>query len=188
MNFTSNATDLPAEAPATGRPTNESHQVRPPITHPYHRAIIDEIMNHITHYVKGENITEDEANNLEFYYETFVLEKRPCFTTLVLSIIYKHHTKYSYPPIHSYFNRYQEMYDDVDYIESVTTSALHMYHHLPEYIVELCRAFERLYGQRHKKIIHILTFMEQIEDKVSPNLNQVIVNKDLGRYLMEFIN
>jgi hypothetical protein len=80
------------------------------------------------------------------------------------------------------------MYDDNDYIESVTTSALHMYHHLPEYIVELCRAFERLYGQRHKKIIHILTFMEQIEDKVSPNLNQVIVNKDLGRYLMEFIN
>ena len=188
MNFTSNATDLPAEAPATGRPTNESHQVRPPITHPYYRAIIDEIMNHITHYVKGENITEDEANNLEFYYETFVLEKRPCFTTLVLSIIYKHHTKYSCPPIHSYFNRYPEMYDDVDYIESVTTSALHMYHHLPEYIVELCRAFERLYGQRHQNIIHILTFMEQIEDKVSPNLNQVIVNKDLGRYLMEFIN
>jgi hypothetical protein len=184
MNFTSNATDLPAQAPATG-PTN---QVRPPITHPYYRAIIDEIMNHITHYVKEDNMTEDEATNLEFYYETFVLEKRPCFTTLVLSIIYKHHSKYSCPDIHSYFNRYPEMYDDVDYIESVTTSALHMYHHLPEYIVELCRAFERLYGQRHKKIIHILTFMEQIEDKVSPNLNQVIVNKDLGRYLMEFIN
>ena len=189
MNFI--ATDLQAEAPVEAPPaTGPTNQVRPPITHPYYRAIIDEIMNHITPYVEGENITEDEAKNLEFYYETFVLENRPCFTTLVLSIIYKHHTKYSHihSNIHCHFNRYTEMYDDVDYIESVTTSAFHMYHHLPEYIVELCRAFERLYGQRHQKIIHILTFMEQIEDKVSPNLNQVIVNKDLGRYLMEFIN
>ena len=189
MNFiTSNATDLPAQAQATGSTNQPNSQVRPPITHPYYRAIIDEIMNYITPYVEGENITEDEAKNLEFYYETFVLENRPCFTTLVLSIIYKHHFKYSCPHIYNYFNRYTEMYDDIDYIESVTTSALHMYHHLPEYIVELCRVFERLYGQRHKKIIHILTFMEQIEDKVSPNLNQVIVNKDLGRYLMGFIN
>jgi len=186
MNFTSNATDLPAEAPATG-PTN---QVRPPITHPYYRAIIDEIMNHITHYVEGKNITEDEATNLEFHYDTFVLEKRPCFTSLVNCIIQKHHSKYYCSDyVNSYrINRYPEMYDDVDYIESVTTSAFHIYHHLPEDIVELCRAFERLHGQRHKNIIHILTFMEQIEDKVSPNLNQVIVNKDLGRYLMEFIN
>ena len=163
MNFIT-ATDLPAQDQAT----------RPPITHPYYKAIIDEIMNHITHHVEEENITEDEANNLE--------------TTLVISIIHKHRFKYSCPHIYNYLNQYPEKYDDIDYIESVTTSALHMYHHLPEYIVELCRAFERLYGQRHKKIIHILTFMEQIEDKVSPNLNQVIVNKDLGRYLMGFIN
>ena len=178
MNFITATDDLSAQDQAT----------RPPITHPYYKAIIDEIMNHITHHVEEENITEDEANNLEFYYETFVLEQRPCFTTLVISIIHKHRFKYSCPHIYNYLNSYPEKYDDIDYIESVTTSAHHMYHHLPEYIVELCRAFERLYGQRHKKIIHILTFMGQIEDKVSPNLNQVIVNKDLGRYLMGFIN
>ena len=190
MNFTSNATDLPAQAPAQALATGPKDQVSPPITHPYYSAIIDEIMNHITHYVKGDNITEDEANNLEFYYDTFVLEKRPCFTSLVNCIIQKHHSKYYCSDyVNSYrINRYPEMYDDLNYIESVTTSAFYIYHHLTEDIVELCRAFERLHGQRHKNIIHILTFMEQIEDEVSPNLNQVIVNKDLGRYLMEFIN
>ena len=176
MNFIT-ATDLPAQDQAT----------RPPITHPYYKAIIDEIMNHITHHVEGENITEDEANNLEFYYEIFVLERQPCFTNLVMRIIYKHHLKW-FNSTSTYLNQYSGMNDDIDYIKSVTTSSVHMYHHLREYIVELCKAFERLYGKRQERIIDILTFMEQIEDKVSPNLNQVIVNKDLGRYLMGFIN
>lgn len=41
---------------------------------------------------------------------------------------------------------------------------------------------------RQERIFKTVAFMEQMENKVSPNLNQIIINKDLGRYLMEFIN
>jgi hypothetical protein len=174
MNFIT-ATDLPAQDQSTNS---------------YYKAIIYEIMNYITNYVEEKTITEDEADDLEFYYDTFVIKKQPCFTTLVMNIIYKHHLKCSHmhPSMSSTrSNQYSGMNDDLYYIKSVTCP-FYMYQHLSKSIVKLCYAFERLYGKRQERIIRILTFMEQIEDKVSPNLNQVIVNKDLGRYLMGFIN
>lgn len=156
-------------------------QVSPPTTNPYYKAIIDEIMIYVTHYVEQPYISEDDAMQLEFYFETFVYD-RPNFPSLVMNIIDKHHT-YGL----GNFNKYTGMNDDLKYIEDAT-SPYHMYDHLPEYIERLCDTYERLYGYRHERILGILACLEQMEDKVSPNLNQVIVNRDLDRYLLEFIN
>lgn len=41
---------------------------------------------------------------------------------------------------------------------------------------------------RHERIFNILTIQKQLENKVTPNVKQVIENRDLNRYLMEFIN
>lgn len=41
---------------------------------------------------------------------------------------------------------------------------------------------------RHERIFKILTIQRQLEDKVSLNVKHVIENRDLNRYLMEFIN
>ena len=41
---------------------------------------------------------------------------------------------------------------------------------------------------RSERIIYILTVERALEDKVSTNVNQVICNSDLNRYLMGFIN
>lgn len=151
--------------------------------------IIAEIMLYMSPYVEQLFISEDDGSKLEFYYEHFVLSKRPCFTSLVLQIINKHNKQYKNDySLHGYrMNVYLGMQNDLCFLDE-KTDPHEMYEHLPEYIEQLCDVCERLYGKRQERIYKTLAFMEQMEYKVSPNLNQIIVNSDLGRYLMGFIN
>lgn len=159
-------------------------QVSPPTTDPYYKTIIDEVMIYLNDYVGQTYITEDEAENLEFYYDTF-FDRNPNFSYLVHMVIAKHHPHGLNYDKNEY--EYQAMHADLEYIKSAT-SPFHMYDHLQEDIGRLCKTYERLYGDRDLRILGLIGCLEQMEDKVSPNLNQVIVNRDLGRYLMGFIN
>jgi hypothetical protein len=47
---------------------------------------------------------------------------------------------------------------------------------------------DELRDTRAERIFSMLVAEEQLEDGVSPNVKQVIQNRDLNRYLMEFIN
>jgi hypothetical protein len=47
---------------------------------------------------------------------------------------------------------------------------------------------DELKDTRAERIFSILVVEEQLEDEVSPNVKQVIQNRDLNRYLMGFIN
>ena len=47
---------------------------------------------------------------------------------------------------------------------------------------------DELKDTRAERIFSMLVAEEQLEDGVSPNVKQVIQNRDLNRYLMEFIN
>ncbi|MFM2009756.1 MAG: hypothetical protein RLZZ479_146 [Bacteroidota bacterium] len=164
-------------------------QVRPPTTNSNqfnYDEIVAEIMLYVTPYVEQLYVSEDEANELEFYHEHFVLSNYTNFTLLVLRIIDKHN-KNDYSLRGYRMNVYLGMQKDARFLDE-KMNPHEIYANLPNYIVQLCDACERLYGKRHERIYKTLAFMEQTEDKVSPNLNQIIVNKDLGRYLMGFIN
>lgn len=165
-------------------------QVSPPTTNPSaqfaYDEIVAEIMLYVTPYVEQLYVSEDEASELEFYYEHFVLTNYTNFTLLVLRIIDKHN-KNDYSLRGYRMNIYSGMQKDARFLDE-KMDPYEIYANLPNYIVQLCDACERLYGKRHERIYKTLAFMEQTEDKVSPNLNQIIVNRDLGRYLMEFIN
>lgn len=183
MNFETIAT-----ATATSEPTDI--QVRPPTTNSTqfnYDEIVAEIMLYVTPYVEQLYVSEDEANELEFYYEHFVLSNYTNFTLLVLRIIDKHNKNDDYSLRGYRMNTYSGMQKDARFLDE-KMDPYEIYANLPNYIVQLCDACERLYGKRHERIYKTLAFMEQTEDKVSPNLNQIIVNRDLGRYLMEFIN
>jgi hypothetical protein len=169
--------------------TTTDIQVRPPTTNSTqfnYDEIVAEIMLYVTPYVEQLYVSEDEASELEFYYEHFVLSNYTNFTLLVLRIIDKHN-KNDYSLRGYHMNVYTGMQKDAHFLDE-KMDPYEIYANLPNYIVQLCDACERLYGKRHERIYKTLKFMEQTEDKVSPNLNQIIVNRDLGRYLMEFIN
>jgi hypothetical protein len=175
-------------ATATATANMDILQVRPPTTNSTqfnYDEIVAEIMLYVTPYVEQLYVSEDEANELEFYYEHFVLSNYTNFTLLVLRIIDKHNRHRMNDRYR--MNVYLGMQKDARFLDE-KMDPYEMYANLPNYIVQLCDACERLYGRRHERIYKTLAFMEQTEDKVSPNLNQIIVNKDLGRYLMEFIN
>lgn len=65
-----------------------------------------------------------------------------------------------------------------------------LYFNLDKCIGKLCDIYKRLYADRHYRVIDILCVMNQITDNSYPNtnLNKVIGNSDLQRFLMDFID
>lgn len=131
-----------------------------------------EIMMYIELYVQEQTddiyMSEENAWKLK-YYDLIFTEKRPHFTTLILSV----------------FNSVRLSKDAYNYIENIS-SPFYLYDHLAEHIDEIYNI--AITGKcRHEQICIILAIEDQLEDKVIPTIRQIVVNRDLNRYLMEFV-
>jgi hypothetical protein len=131
-----------------------------------HYNLFKEIMIYVEMYVEG--CTEDEAYTLE-HVDIIFLNKRPNFARLICII----------------FKSVQMSYEAYNYVSKISY-AENLYEHLNEYMDELY-AITRTGTLRHKHIYTILAIEEQLEDKVTPNIRQIVENRDLNRYLVGFV-
>lgn len=135
-----------------------------------HIEKFNEIMMYLEIYFQDQNAEYYEQDAWELkYFNLIFAEKRPQFVTLIQCV----------------FNSVRLSEDAYDYLENIS-SPFYLYDHLSEHIDEIYNITTT--GKcRHEQICSILAIEEQLENKVTSTIRQIVVNRDLNRYLMEFV-
>lgn len=136
-----------------------------PIQH-QHYNLFQQIMTYISFYVEG--CSEEQSQELE-HADIIFTDRRPQFTTLILIIL----------------DSIQLSKEAYNYIDKIS-NPYYLYEHLSEHIDQLYD-IAKTGKLRHEKIYTILATEEQLENKVTQNIRQIIGNPDLNRYLLQFV-
>lgn len=131
-----------------------------------HKKLFNDIMEYVIPYVEG--IREEEAMSMEYYYLIFE-EKSPQLINLISILL-----EVPLPEKKA-----------LEYLYKVC-NVYELYEHLSDNINCIYDVFKFGYV-RHQMIYTIITLEHQVEEKVSPNIRNIIGNSDLNRYIMEYV-